>query len=406
MIGGPGIVAGLDVGSTKTCAVLLAPDGPDGQGSRVVGVGLAASDGIRREEVTNLEATAGSIREALEEAEVMAGREAETVFAGLSGGHVSVEVSAGVVAVGGEAIRSADVERVHEVGRAVVIPPDRELLHAIPQEYSVDGRGGIQDPVGMAGTRLEADVCIVTASRTACRDLRRAVDRAGYRVEELVLDPLASASAVLRDGEREVGMALVEVGGASTDVAVFRDGKLLHLRSFGWGGEAITGDVVKGLGVPLDEAERLLRSHGTALTDRVEPGEEIEVPGPTAGSRRTVSRELLAHIVEQRLDEILGLVYDDLAEGGMREEIPGGVVLTGGVASLPGAAELAQRVFNAPVRVGAPGDGLAGLVDAVRKPKFATGVGLALYGREREATGRGPAGRAFARVTEWLMEFF
>lgn len=407
MIGGPRIVASLDVGSTKTCAVILESAG-DGEGrDRVLGVGLAATEGVRSDDVTDMEATTRSIREAMREAEMMAGLEVREAYVGLAGRHVRVADSSGVVAVSGDEVTGSDVERVHEVGRAVVIPPDRELLHAIPQEYRVDGRPGIQAPVGMAGTRLEVEICLVTASSAACGDLRRAVDRAGYAVDELVLESLASSVAVLREREREAGVALVEIGGSATDVAVFEGEKVRSLTSLRWGGQTVTNDIVKGLGVPVDEAERLKREHGAARTGGVDPSERLEVPGPSPGTRRTVSRELLAHIIEQRMDEILGLVYDDLAEQGLLDSLQAGVVLTGGGAALSGVVELAQEVFNLPVRLGEPGTELGGFADAVVRPKFATAVGLALYGemRDRRRTGLG-TGRVLARVTDWFREFF
>lgn len=401
---GPRVITGLDVGSTKTCAVILEAGGGAG---RILGVGMAPTEGVRSEEVTDLEATTGSIRTALEEAELMAGMEVRDAYVGLTGRHVEVDGSSGVVAVSGDRISSADVRRAHEVGRAVVVAPDRELLHAVPQEYRVDGRGGIQAPVGMAGTRLEVEVCIVTAASVACRDLRTAVDRAGWEVAELVLEPLASSLAVLREREREAGVALIEVGGTTTDVAVFREERIRHLSSLPWGGETVTNDIVKGLGVPVDEAERLKREHGEARTDGVDPSDRVEVPGSTPGSRRRISRELLAHIVEQRMDEIFGLVYEELAGEGLLEELGAGVVLTGGGVGLPGMVDLVQDVFNLPTRLGEPGEGLSGFSDAVRKPKFATAVGLAQYGRMR---GRDPAdtaaGRMLSRVAGWLKDFF
>ncbi|HKK28161.1 MAG TPA: cell division protein FtsA [Gemmatimonadota bacterium] len=407
MIGGASVVTGLDVGSTKTCAVILEA-GPDGQGpDRVLGVGIARTEGVRSDAVTDLEATTRSIRESVREAELMAGLEVESAYVGLAGAHVDVGGSSGVVAIVGHEITADDVERVHEVGRAVVVPPDRELLHAIPQEYAVDGRGGIHAPVGMAGTRLEADVCIVTADSAACGDLRRAVDRAGYGVDELVLEPLASSVAVLSGSERDAGVALLEVGGARTDVAVFSGGKIRRLSSLRWGGQAITNDIVKGLGVPLEEAERLKREYGTAVTRMVGADERVEVPGPAPGTTRRVSRELLSHIIEQRLDEIFGLVWDDLEEAGLLDGLTSGIVLTGGTVSMPGAVELAQSAFNLPVRQGEPGAELTGLADAVRRPKFATAVGLALYGKMREGRrGGGVAVRTLTRVTEWLRDFF
>ena len=407
MIGGAGVVMGLDVGSAKTCAVILEA-GPDGRApDRVLGVGIARTEGVRSDAVTDLEATTRSIRESVREAELMAGLEVESGYVGLAGAHVNVGGSSGVVAIGGHEITADDVERVHEVGRAVVVPPDRELLHAIPQEYAVDGRRGIHAPAGMAGTRLEADICIVTADSAACGDLRRAVDRAGYGVDELVLEPLASSLAVLSASEREAGVALLEVGGARTDVAVFVGGKIRRLTSLRWGGQAITNDIVKGLGVPLEEAERLKREYGTAVTGMVAADERIEVPGPAPGTIRRVSRELLSHIIEQRLDEIFGLVWDELDESELLDGLTSGIVLTGGTVSMPGAVELAQSAFNLPVRQGEPGAELTGLADAVRRPKFATAVGLALYGKMREGRrGGGVAVRTLTRVTEWLRDFF
>lgn len=406
MIGGDRIVTGLDVGSTKTCAVILEAGEDDGR-ERILGVGLSDTEGVRSDEVTDLEATTRSIREAVREAELMAGLEVRGVYAGVAGRHVRMSESSGVVAISGEEITRADVDRVHEVGRAVVIPPDRELLHAVPQEYRVDGRDGIQAPVGMAGTRLEAEVCLVTAASSACRDLRRAVDRAGYAVEELVLESMAGGMAVLREREREAGVALVEVGGASTDVVVFVDDKIRRLSSQRWGGATVTSDIVKGLGVPVDEAERLKREHGAARGDEVDPSRRLEVEGPSPGSRRTVPRELLVHIIEQRLDEVFGLVYDDLADHGLLDALGAGLVLSGGGSALPGTVELARDVFNLPVRLGDPGADLAGFADAVRKPKFATAVGLARYGkmRGRREAGFG-AGRVLARVTDWFRDFF
>lgn len=406
MIGGTRTVTGLDVGSTKTCAVILEST-EEGGGERVLGVGLCDTEGVRSDEVTDLEATTRSVREAVREAEMMAGLEVRDLYVGVAGRHVRMGESSGVVAISGEEVSRADVDRVHEVGRAVVIPPDRELLHAVPQEYRVDGRSGIQAPVGMAGTRLESDVCLVTAASATCKDLRRAVDKAGYAVDELVLESLAGGLAVLRSREREAGVALVEIGGAATDVVVFVDDKIRRLSTERWGGATVTGDIVKGLGVPVDEAERLKREHGAARGEEVDPSRRLEVEGPSPDERRTVPRELLVHIIEQRLDEILGLVYEDLAGAELLDELSAGLVLAGGGSALPGTVELARDVFNLPVRLGDPGADLTGFADAVRKPKFATAVGLARYGkmRGRRGAGRG-AGRVLARVMDWLTDFF
>lgn len=403
---------GLDVGSTKTCAVLVeATPGRNGAGEpeplRVLGIGVVPTSGLQAGVVTNLEATTESILEAAREAELVAGREVESAYVGVPGLHAEVACSSGIVVVEGKEIDEADVRRVEEVGRTVALDPGREILHAIPQEYLVDGRRGIQDPIGMTATRLEAEICIVTAATAACLELRKAVDRAGYRPEELVLEPLASSLAVLDDRERRQGVALVELGGSRTDLVVFRSERIERVRSFPWGSATVTSDISKGLGVLPEEAARLKERYGCALRRAVDPAEELEVPGPGGGPPRRIARELLAHIIEQRLDEILGLVYDDLERTGLLAGLGAGIVLTGGGASLPGTVELARGVFNLPVRAGEPSAGLVGLGDAVRRPSYATSVGLALYGSAREPSGGFvTASRVLSGLGAWLKDFF
>jgi cell division protein FtsA len=410
MIGGARCIAGLDVGTIRTRAVLVeipAPWGGDEESTRILGVGDVATEGVRNRTVTNLDAATASIRDALREAEEMAGIEVQSVYAGIAGDHVDVHRSSGVVAVPGREIGPEDLESVHEVARAVVLPPDRELLHAIPQDYVVDGVPGVQDPTGMEATRLEAEFCAVTAATTPCQNLRKVVDRAGYRVDELVLTPLATNLAVLDPERRRAGVVLMEVGAAATEVLVFSDERLRLVATLPWGGATVTSDIVKGLGVPAAEAERLKARHGSAQARAVDAEETLDIPGPTPGGRREVSRELLAHIIEQRLDEIFGLVYEELDDKGLIDSLPAGVVLTGGGAALDGAADLAQEVFNLPVSLGTPGAGLAGVVEAVRRPDLAAAVGLSLYGRHRRSDrGGGSAVRALARVTGWLKDFF
>jgi cell division protein FtsA len=409
MIGLPRYVAGLDVGSTKTCAVIIDPGSMLGEAEQpeVIGVGHAASAGLRNRTVANIEAATESIRTAMREAEDMAGVEVHSVFAGVGGDHVSIDRSVGVVAISGREIMPRDIEDVHEVAQAVVLPPDREVLHAIPQDYMVDGRRGIQDPTGMAATRLESEICVISANRAACQNLRKAIDRAGYRVEELVLTPLASSLSVLPDDGRIAGTALIEIGGASTELLVFKDERLRLAKSLPWGASTVTNDIVKGLGVPLAEAETLKALYGSAQTRRVDPAERFEISGPTPGGRREVSRELLAHIIEQRLDEILGLVFEELEAKHLIGELPGGVVLTGGGVELDGVVELAQDVFNMPVAKGLPGTGLGGVVEAIRRPECAAAVGLALYGRHRRLDHGGSAVvRTLTRVGGWIREFF
>jgi cell division protein FtsA len=412
----PTIVAGLDIGSSKTAVVIAeaSGDNPHRPHIRILGVGQARTGGIRREVVTDIEATTESVRKAVKEAELMAGVTVQRLYTGIAGEHVHAWPSSGVVAVGRDEITHADVERVHEVARAVVIPGDRELIHAIPQEYVVDAQGGIRDPSGMAGTRLEAEVYIVTSSATAGQNVRKAVTRAGWQVAALVLEPIASSMAVVSEDEKEIGVVLVELGGGTTDVCIFHERKIRHLASLPWGGGTVTNDIAKGLSLPYAEAGRAKERFGCARADLVRPDETFEIPGPQSGQTRHVARELLAHIVEQRLDEILGLVAAELERSGLAPQLGGGIVLTGGGASLQGVVELAERSFAAPVRVGVPGEGLGGLADSVRRPKFATATGLALYGAGRliqespegTAAAGAIAGGAIKKVREWIADFF
>ncbi len=409
MIQGVGSIAGVDIGSTKTCAVIAAislgrePNEP----LELLGVGIARSEGMNGSAVTNLEAATRAVRTAVGQAEAMAGREVETTYVGVPSACVETSRSKGVVAVSGAEISAAHVKRVQEVGRAVPVPPGRELIHALCQEYAVDGRGGVQDPVGMIATRLESDMCIVTAEATACRDLSKVVDRAGYRPEELVMAPLATSLAVIDDSERDAGVALVEVGGASTDLLVYGGRRILHAATLPWGGAAVTRDIARGLGVPEEEAARLKQRFGAARRAAVESKEQIDVSGPSHGGARRVSRELLAHIIEQRLDEILGLVYEELEEAGVLGRLGAGVVLVGGGVSLPHTDDLARSVFNLPVRIGVPTLGVTGVVDHASTPAHATAVGLTLYGAARTRSG-GFVGatRAIARVGGWLRDLF
>jgi cell division protein FtsA len=417
----PTVVAGLDIGSSKTAVVIAEVDGEAGPRAQVkiLGVGQARTTGIRREIVTDIEATTEAVRKAVKEAELMAGVKVEKLHTGIAGEHIHAAPSTGVVAVGrqqgsrDQEVSAADVERVNEVARAVPIPADRELIHAIPQEYIVDAQGGISDPVGMAAMRLEAEVFIVTGSASAAQNIRKSISRAGYGVAELVLEPIASSLAVMSDDEKEIGTALVELGGGTTDVAVFHERKIRHLASLPWGGSTVTNDLAKGLSLPYAEAQRAKERWASAMAELVNPNETFEIAGPAQGQTRHVARELVAHIVEQRMDEIFGLVAAELERSGFAHQLGGGIVLTGGGASLAGIVELAERSFAAPVRVGVPGDGLGGLADSVRRPKFATAAGLAIYGSRRlindtpqgAAAGASVSG-ALRRMKDWLADFF
>jgi len=406
------LIAALDIGTTKTCAVIgeLSGDPQRKPGLKVLGVGQARTSGMRREVVTHIEETTESVKKAMKEAELMAGATVDRVYAGIAGDHIQAFSSTGVVAIAGEEVGPQDLNRVHEVAQAVALPPDRELLHAIPQEYMVDHQGGIKDPMGMAGTRLEAEVYLVTSASASTTNIRKAVSRAGFRVQELVLEPLASARSVLTEDEKEVGVAMVELGGGTTDVAVYFEGKIRHVGILPFGGLTVTNDLVKGLSIPFGEAQKAKEQFGAAFAQMVDPQETVELPGPSPGQRRHVARELIAHIVEQRLDEMFGLVQEELDRHQLVDKLGAGIVLTGGVTAIPGIVELAQQVFAAPVRAGVPLEGLTGLADSVGLPRFATVAGLALYGADRFAeTGEGASTLAsglISKILAWLKEFF
>ncbi|MCH7530941.1 MAG: cell division protein FtsA [Gemmatimonadetes bacterium] len=405
------LIAGLDIGTTKTCAVIGEIMGDLRRpGLTILGVGQTRTSGLRGDTVTNIEEMTESVRTSLKEAELMAGVAVDRVYAGIGGDHVRATSSMGVVAVSEDDITADDVDRVHVVARAVALPPDREMLHAIPQEYRVDRQRGIKDPLGMAGVRLEAEVFLVTCAITASANIRKAVNRAGYRVQELVLEPLAGARAVLTEDEKEVGVAMVEIGASTTDLAVYYEGKVQHVAILPFGGNTLTADLVRGLSVPYAEAQKAKEHYGTAFAQLVDPRETVEMPGPSPGQRRAVARELIAHIVEQRLDEMFSLVQGELQDHALLDKLGAGVVLTGGTVAIPGILELSQQIFASPVRLGVPSEGLSGLADSVGRPRFAIATGLALWGADRFAeTGRGASTITSGMLTKlgtWLKEFF
>lgn len=405
------LVTGLDIGTTKTCAVIaeVSADPRERDNLKILGVGQARTSGMRQV-VTHIEETTESVSAALKEAELMAGVVVDRAYVGIGGDHIHGCVSPGMVAVTDEEITLGDLERVHKVARTVALPPDREMLHAIPQEYIVDHQGGIKDPIGMAGVRLEAELYLVTCDSAAAENVRKAVQRAGYRVQELVLEPLAAARSVLTADEKEVGVAMIEMGAGTTKIAAFFDGEIRHVAILPIGGGTVTSDLVKGLSVPFAEARRAKEQYGVAFAQLVDPQETVELPGPSPGQKRHVARELIAHIVEQRLDETLCMVHREIEEQGLVERLGAGIVLTGGASSLHGAVELAQQIFAAPVRAGVPGEGLTGLADSVGRPKFATAAGLAMHGADRyRETGQGAttlASGLFSKLGSWLKEFF
>ncbi len=412
------LVAGLDLGSTKTCAVIaeVVGDLPRSPVAKVLGVGLARNTGVRRGVVRDIEETTRSIVAALRDAERMAGAKVNGVACGIAGEHVAARISSGVVAVTGEEITPQDVARVNEVARAVSLGRDHELLHDIPQEYVVDQQHGVLDPVGMTGMRLEVEMYLVTVQTTAAQNLRKSVQRAGYRVADLVLEPLAASYAVLTEDEKELGVALVEVGGGSTGVAIFQEGKIRHLGSLKFAGAHVSSDLVQGLGVTQADAERLKERFGIAYAPLVDPSEMVALPSTPGQGARQASRELLSHIIHQRLDEVFQLVAREFEKAGYAGRLPAGVVLTGGTAHLPGIVELARDVFATPVRAGAPERDISGLVDSVQAPRYAVPVGLVLYAARRVAHGQAAGGvplvgsgaveKWLGPLKRWLQDFF
>lgn len=411
------IVAGLDLGSTKTCAVIAEVVGelPRLPVAKVLGVGLAKNAGVRRGMVRDIDETTRSIVAAMRDAERMAGVKVHAVTCGVAGEHVSARPSSGVVAVKGDEITPGDVARVNEVARAVSLGRDNELLHDIPQEYVVDQQHGISDPVGMTGTRLEVAMYLVTVQSTAAQNVRKSVERAKYRVADLVLEPLAASYAVLTDDEKELGVALVEVGGGSTGVSVFHDGKIRHLASIKFAGTQVTTDLVHVLGVTQADAERLKERHGVAYAPLVDSAEMVTLPSTAAQGARQASRELLSNIIHHRVDEIFDMVAREFERAGFGSgRLPAGVVLTGGTAHIPGMVELAREAFAMPVRAGTPEHGIAGLVDSVQAPRYAVPAGLVVYGARRAAqeiapgllVGSGGVDRWFGPLKRWLQDFF
>jgi cell division protein FtsA len=354
---------------------------------RILGVGQARTTGLRRGVVSDIEETTRSIKKAIQDAERMAGAQVQAIYAGIAGEHVRAMISTGVVAVNGEEITKADVDRANDVARAQAIPQDRELLHAIPQEYTVDRNSGVRDPIGMIGTRLETEMYLVTIGSSPAMNLRKSVERAGYAVRDLVLEPLASALAVLTEDEKELGVALVEMGAGTTDIAVFHEGKIRHLGTINFGGNNVTSDIVHGIGVTQADAERLKERYGCAYEALVDSEEVIQLPSTVAQGDREIPREVLAHIIHQRMDEIFDLVQKEIERAGFGQRLSGGVVVTGGAAAMQGVGELAADVFGTGVRIGLPGENIGGLTDAVEAPRFSTVVGLAIYGANRILVG-------------------
>jgi cell division protein FtsA len=405
----PEIIVGLDIGTTKI-AVVVAQRATGGK-LEIIGIGTHPSKGLRKGVVINIEATVESIRHAVEEAELMAGCEIASVYAGIAGSHIQGFNSHGIVAINSKEVSPRDIERVIDAARAVAIPMDREILHILPQEYIVDEQDGIREPMGMSGVRLEAKVHIVTGSVASAQNIVKSANRVGLSVSDIVLEPIASSEAVLSPEEKELGVALVDIGGGTTDITVFHAGAIKHTAVIPLGGNHITNDIAAGLRTPASSAEEIKKRYGSALTSLVQSSETIEVPSTGGREPRVLSRQVLAEIIQPRVEETFSLIQRELVKSGFDGFLTAGVVLTGGSVLMEGIPELAEEVFNLPVRRGYPA-GIGGLVDVVNSPVFATGVGLVLYGSQRHGgtsfrvSGDSLFRRVRSRMAEWLQAYF
>jgi len=399
------LIVGLDIGTSKVVAI-VAEVSPEGR-IEVIGIGSSASRGLKRGVVVNIESTVQSIQRAVEEAELMAGCEINTVYTGIAGSHVKSINSHGIVAIRDKEVTASDVERVIDAAKAVAIPADQRVLHVLPQEFIIDAQEGIPEPIGMSGVRLEAKVHLVTGAVSAAQNIVKCVQRCGLTVEDIVLEQLASSYAVLTDDEKELGICLVDMGGGTTDIAVFCGGAIQHTAVIPIAGTQVTNDIAVSLRTPAQYAEEIKIKYACALSQLANPDETIEVPSVGERPPRRLARQTLAEVVEPRYEELFHLVRKELRRSGFEELIAAGIVMTGGSAKMEGAIDLAEEVFHMPVRLGVP-QHVDGLADVVRNPIHATGVGLLLYARdalqaraEAKQTKRG-MGKVFRRMKSWF----
>ncbi|MEW6097221.1 MAG: cell division protein FtsA [bacterium] len=404
------IIVGLDIGTTKVCTVI---GEIDEDRVEIIGVGTSPSHGLRKGVVVNIDSTIKSIENAVSEAELMAGIEVSSVFAGIAGGHIKGMNSHGVIAISrGREVTQSDVERVIDAAKAVSIPLDREVIHVLPQQFIIDGQDGIKEPVGMSGVRLEVEIHIVTGAVTSAQNIIKCVNRAGFEVEDIVLEPLAAAYAVLTEDEKDLGVVLVDIGGGTTDIAIFIDGSIWHTGVLSIGGDNVTKDISVGLRTPIVEAEKIKINYGSCMSSLVKDEEIITIPSVGEHKERNLPRQVLAEIIEPRMEEIFSLINQEIRMTGYENLVTSGIVLTGGASMLEGTTELAERVFDLPVRIGTP-TGVSGLVDVVNSPLYSTGVGLVTYGMMHKLEGKKAkfgGGNVFRRVLnrmkEWVGEFF
>jgi cell division protein FtsA len=404
------IIVGLDIGTSKIVALVgeLKLDGE----IEVIGVGSHPSHGLKRGVVVNIDSTVQSIQRAVEQAELMAGVEINAVFTGIAGSHVRSLNSHGIVAIKDREVAQGDIARVMDAAQAVALPADQRIIHVIPQEYIIDNQEGIREPIGMSGVRLEARVHIVTGAESAAQNIVKCVQRCGLQVEDIVLEQWASSYAVLTEDEKDLGVCLIDIGGGTTDIAVFAGGALRHTAVIPIAGDQVTNDIAVSMRTPTQYAEDIKIRYACALSQLANPDETIEVPSVGDRPSRRLARQTLAEVVEPRYEELYNLIRDELRRSGFEEAIAAGLVITGGSAKMEGAVELAEEVFHVPVRLGVP-QGVTGLGDVIKNPIHSTGVGLLLYARAQTPTGGYGPGRGISdgislldRLGKWFKGYF
>ena len=406
------MIVGLDIGTSKVVALVgeVADDGT----LEIVGIGTHPSRGLKKGVVVNIESTVQSIQRAIEEAQLMAGCRIHSAFVGVAGNHIRSLNSHGIVAIRDREVSSADLERVLDAAQAVAIPADQRVLHTLPQDYVIDNQEGVREPLGMSGVRLEAKVHVVTCAVNAAQNIEKCVRRCGLEIDDIILEQLASAYSVLTDDEKELGVCLVDIGGGTTDIAIFTEGAIRHIA-----GDQVTNDIAMALRTPTQYAEEIKIRYACALAKLAGAGETIKVPSVGDRPPRELSRQALAEVVEPRYDELFTLIQAELRRSGYEDLIPAGIVLTGGTAKMEGATELAEEIFHMPVRLGVP-HGVKGLDDVVRNPIYSTGVGLLMYGLQKQSDGisfsgigsrdsfsnEEPKGALLDRIKSWVQGNF
>ncbi|HJL93434.1 MAG TPA: cell division protein FtsA [Woeseiaceae bacterium] len=372
-------IVGLDIGTSKVVAIVGELN--NSNEIEVVGIGTHPSRGLKKGVVVNIESTVHSIQKAVEEAELMAGCDIHSVYAGIAGNHIKSLNSHGIVAIQDKEVSLNDVDRVIDAARAVAIPADQKILHILPQEFLIDSQEGILDPIGMSGIRMEAKVHMVTGAESAAQNIIKCIERCGLEVDDIVLEQLASSYSVLTEDEKDLGSCLVDIGGGTTDIAVFQGGAIQHTAVIPIAGDQVTNDIAVSMRTPTQYAEEIKIKYACALSQLANPDETIEVPSVGDRPPRRLARQTLAEIVEPRFEELFSLIRNELRRSGFEESTPAGIIITGGSSKMEGAVELAEEIFHVPVRLGSP-QYVEGLIDVVRNPIHATGVGLLLYGRD------------------------